>query len=126
MDNCDTPTIDGVIATWVRPGSLINTDGAAIYKGLLTQERFGEYNGQNGLGGHLSINHSEREYSARINRDFHGHRVRNVLVTTNHIEATWHQLKENIASSSEFFDHEGELVRMINGYIDRYIYFRRV
>ena len=119
VENRDADTLDGLIATWIRPGSVIHTDGARVYDRLL--QRFGEFDGLQGLGQHLSVNQQFVDY-IHYPRPHHHifHRV-----TTNHIEANWRQLKENIGYTSEFIDVQDNRRFMISGYIDYCVFCRR-
>ena len=87
-------------------------------------QRFGEYDGDQGLGQHFSVNHKNKQFVDHVNLRQAGIRVHH-KVTTNHIEATWHQLKENIESTTEFIDVQDNRYFMISGYIDYYVFCRR-
>ena len=89
--------------------------------------RFGEYGPQNptGLGDHGAVNHSAGQYSEHRVIDLPGGGRAHFVTTTNHIEATWRQLKRSIKSSKQFLDDQNNVVRFVDGYIARYIYIRK-
>ena len=91
-------------------------------------ERHGEYDGNQGLGQHFSIDHSKSQFVKYLRVDDREYNITQFrhLVTTNHMEATWNQLKNNVYSSSEFLDRNNNVVRAVTGYMNAYIFRRRV
>ncbi len=87
--------------------------------------RFGSFDGQNGYGQHFAINHSNRQFSEQVNVQEDNVVVRH-LVPTNHIEASWHKLKETVKSNREFIDNQENIRFYVDGYIDAYVFYRRV
>ena len=92
--------------------------------------RFGEYHpttNPTGLGQHQRVVHRDGQYSEhfRLPGSEPGAGPQHYVVTTNHLEATWNILKQNIRSTKEFFDDDGDLTHHVDLYVDRYVYMRR-
>lgn len=103
VKRCDKNTLWPLILQHVRPGSIINTDGARVYEDLCTAE--GRAYGFN-FREHKIVIHKNGEYVRYEGDD---------QVTTNHLEVRWRYLKDKVASIPE---DQG-----LDDYISYYVYY---
>ena len=103
VKKCDKATLWPLILRYVRPGSIIYTDGAKVYGNLCRSD--GRAYGFN-FHSHKVVIHKNGEYVRREGDE---------VVTTNNLEVRWRYLKDKVASVPED--------QKLDDYISYYVYF---
>lgn len=111
VPDCSQKTIWPIMKHFIKPGSILYTDGAAIYQDVCSQKGI-DYGF--GFHSHEWVNHSTGQYSKASPDDS------NWRVTTNNIEVVWRWIKN--AVSGQGFQENVELD--IYSYLYRKMYLR--